>query len=54
MKSPAEVTAALMGPIEPAHGIWELHRRYSDAIATLIDQNQKIIELLGPAPDAKK
>lgn len=48
MKSPSEVTAALRAPIEPAHGVWELHRRYADALAALIEQNQKIIELLGP------
>lgn len=47
-KTPAEVTAQLRAPVEPAHGIWELHRRYSDAFATLIEQNQQIIELLGP------
>lgn len=51
MKSPSEVTAQLQSPIEPAHGIWELHRRYSDALATLIEQNERIIELLSPAPD---
>ena len=50
---PEEVTAALRGPIEPAHGIWELHRRYSNALATLIEQNAKIIELLGPAETKK-
>lgn len=51
MKTTEEVIAALTGPIEPAHGIWELHRRYSDALATLIEQNERIIDLLSPAPD---
>jgi hypothetical protein len=48
MKTPFEVITQLKAPIEPAHGIWELHRRYGDALATLIEQNEKIIELLGP------
>jgi hypothetical protein len=48
MKTPTEVINNLRAPIEPAHGIWELHRRYSDALATMIEQNGKIIELLGP------
>lgn len=26
-----------------AHGIWELHRRYADALALLPEQNEEII-----------
>lgn len=47
-KSPAEIINHLRAPLEPSHGIWELWRRALDGFALLIEQNEKIIELLGP------
>jgi hypothetical protein len=35
--------AQLRSPIEPAHGVWELHRRYSDALALMIEQQAQIL-----------
>lgn len=39
---------------EPAHGAWQIYGNVQLALATLIEQNERIIELLGPTPDAKK
>ncbi len=43
MTDPKKTLESLAMPIEPAHGVWELHRRYSDALAVLIEQQQTII-----------
>ena len=48
--TPERMVDNLLAPIEPAHGVWQIYRRAFDALATLIEQNEKIIELLGPAP----
>lgn len=33
---------------QPAHGAWQIYANVQQAFATLIEQNEKIIELLGP------
>jgi hypothetical protein len=52
-KSPSETAAVLRQPLEPAHGVWELYRRLCDAAATIIEQNEQIIALLGPTEKPK-
>lgn len=48
-----ELIAALREPLQPAHGAWAIYELTLQALATLIEQNEKIIELLGPAPEKK-
>jgi len=48
--NPSEITALLRAPVQPAHGAWQIYANVQNALATLIEQNQKIIEILGPAP----
>lgn len=38
----------LRQPVQPAHGAWQIYANVQQALATLIEQNEKIIELLGP------
>ncbi len=40
-------------PPEPAHGAWQIYGNVQLALAALIEQNEKIIELLSPS-DPKK
>ena len=54
MKTPSEVTAQLRQPPQPAHGAWAIYGLTLQALATLIEQNEKIIELLGPSDPEKK
>jgi hypothetical protein len=46
MKS--DLIAALREPPQPAHGAWAIYGLTLQALATLIEQNERIIELLGP------
>ena len=43
----------LRQPPQPAHGAWYIYCMALQALATLIEQNEKIIELLGPSTDKK-
>ena len=43
----------LRAPVQPAHGAWQIYANVQNALATLIEQNEKIIELLGPTEKAK-
>jgi hypothetical protein len=45
---PAELATLLREPPQPAHGAWQIYANVQLALATLIEQNEKIIELLGP------
>jgi hypothetical protein len=47
MKTP-DLIAALREPPQPAHGAWQIYANVQLALATLIEQNERIIELLGP------
>lgn len=40
----------LRQPPQPAHGAWQIYANVQNALATLIEQNERIIELLGPTP----
>ena len=51
---PEEITAQLRAPLQPAHGAWQIYANVQNALATLIEQNEKIIDLLGPAPSKEK
>ena len=51
--TPEELVALLREPLEPSHGMWIIYRRLFDGLAMLIEQNEKIIELLGPTEKAK-
>lgn len=51
---PEEVVAQLRQPPQPAHGAWQIYANVQNALATLIEQNERIIELLGPAPSKDK
>lgn len=54
-KTEAEILAhQLRQPVQPAHGAWQIYANVQQALATLIEQNEKIIELLGPAPEKPK
>ena len=46
--SPTELAAKLREPPHRAHGAWYIYCMALQALATLIEQNEKIIELLGP------
>lgn len=48
------VILQLRAPLHPAHGVWQVYANVQNALATLIEQNEKIIELLGPTPEVKK
>jgi hypothetical protein len=48
MKTSSEVILQLREPLQPAHGAWAIYGLTLQALATLIEQNEKIIELLGP------
>lgn len=52
--TPEQTALALRTQIEPSEGYYAMVRRVLDGLATLIEQNEKIIELLGPAPEIKK
>lgn len=53
-KTEAEIlTHQLRQPPQPAHGAWQIYANVQQALATLIEQNEKIIELLGPAEPKK-
>jgi hypothetical protein len=47
------VVANLRALVQPAHGAWQIYANVQNALATLIEQNEKIIELLGPAEPKK-
>lgn len=58
--TPSEIILQLRQPPQPAHGAWQIYANVQNALATLITQgermlelNQKIIELLGPAEPKK-
>jgi hypothetical protein len=48
VKTP-DLIAALRETPQPAHGAWAIYSNVLQALATLIEQNEKIIELLGPS-----
>ena len=52
MKTP-DLIAVLRETPQPAHGAWAIYGLTLQALATLIEQNQKIIELLGPTEKAE-
>jgi len=47
MKTP-DLIAQLREIPQPAHGAWQVYANVQLALATLIEQNARIIELLGP------
>jgi hypothetical protein len=51
--TPSEITALLRAPVQPAHGAWQIYANVQNALATLIEQNERIIELLGPSDSAR-
>ena len=52
--TPEELTTLLREPLEPSHGMWIIYRRLFDGLAMLVEQNERIIELLGPTTEQKK
>ena len=48
MKTP-DLIAVLRETPQPAHGAWQIYANVQLALATLIEQNERIIELLGPS-----
>lgn len=48
-----ELVTLLRQPPEPAHGAWAIYGNVLQALAVLIEQNEKIIALLGPTPEKK-
>lgn len=50
---PEDIINQLRAPLQPAHGAWQIYANVQQALATLIEQNEKIIELLGPAEPKK-
>lgn len=38
---------------QPAHGAWQIYANVQLALATLVEQNERIIELLGPSEPKK-
>lgn len=50
---PEDLINQLRQPPQPSHGAWQIYANVQLALATLIEQNQQIIELLGPAPEKK-
>jgi hypothetical protein len=52
--TPSDITLLLRQPVEPAHGVWQIYANVQNALATLIEQNERIIELLGPTTEVKK
>jgi hypothetical protein len=53
MKTP-DLIAQLREPPQPSHGAWQIYANVQLALATLIEQNEKLIELLGPTDSEKK
>ena len=53
MITPESIVGLLRQPLQPAHGAWQIYANVQNALATLIEQNEKIIELLGPTEKAK-
>ena len=51
---PEDLIHQLRAPLQPALGAWQIYGNLQLALATLIEQNQQIIELLGPAAPEKK
>jgi hypothetical protein len=49
-----EIIQNLRARLQPAHGAWQIYANVQNALATLIEQNEKIIELLGPTPDKSR
>lgn len=50
-----DLIAQLRQPLQPALGAWTIYGNVQLALATLIEQNEKLIELLGPtAPEKTK
>lgn len=52
--TPEQTALNLRAKLEPSEGYYAMVRRVLDGLATLIEQNEKIIDLLGPAPEVKK
>ena len=51
--TPEELVALLREPLEPSHGMWIIYRRLFDGLAMLVEQNERIATLLGPAEKPK-
>ena len=51
--TPEELTALLREPLEPSHGMWIIYRRLFDGLAMLVEQNERIVELLTPTEKPK-
>ena len=51
---PSILIASLRQPPQPAHGAWQIYANVQLALAALIEQNERIIELLGPTPSSPK
>lgn len=49
-----ETVNQLRQPVQLAHGAWQIYANVQQALVTLIEQNEKIIELLDPAPEKSK
>ena len=51
MTDPQTLILQLRAPPQPAHGAWQIYANVQLALAALIEQNERIIELLGPTPE---